>query len=113
MVQSKADEDRACFCFFRLRKKSGDHYLIIVSWLAIVILRLTLWLHANPGGWQFSYRYGMILLPWMFLILLINGKRRSSLLEVALFLLSVGLTLLRLVCFFGLTTSDLTSNLEN
>jgi hypothetical protein len=79
------------FLLFRFRKKSGDRYLIIVSWIAIVILTLALWLHANPGGWQFSYRYGMILLPWMFLILLINGKRRSSLLEAALFLLSVAI----------------------
>jgi hypothetical protein len=43
---------------------------MVASWLAIVVLTLALWLHANPGGWQFSYRYGMILLPWMFLILL-------------------------------------------
>ena len=42
-----------------------------------------------PGGWQFSYRYGMILLPWMFLILLANGKDKISKLEAVLFMLSV------------------------
>lgn len=29
--------------------------------------------HGNPGGWQFSYRYATILLPWMFLLLAVNG----------------------------------------
>jgi len=29
---------------------------------------VVLWCHGNPGGWQFSYRYAMILLPWFFLI---------------------------------------------
>jgi hypothetical protein len=56
-----------------------------------VVLTLTLWLHANPGGWQFSYRYGMILLPWMFLILLHNGKKQASILEGALFTISVAI----------------------
>jgi hypothetical protein len=65
--------------------------LIVVSWIAIVVLTLALWLHANPGGWQFSYRYGMILLPWMFLILLNNGKKQASILEAALFLISVAI----------------------
>lgn len=64
-----------------------------------MILTLALWLHANPGGWQFSYCYGMILLPWMSLILLINGKRRGSLLEVALFLLSVAINALATYLF--------------
>ncbi len=68
-----------------------NHSLIVVSWIAIVVLTFALWLHANPGGWQFSYRYGMILLPWMFLILLNNGKKHLSLLETALFVISVAI----------------------
>ena len=75
------------FRFRGVRNRS----LIMVSWIAIVVLTLALWLHANPGGWQFSYRYGMILLPWMFLILLNNGKKQASKLEVALFLISVAI----------------------
>lgn len=74
---------------FRIRKGVRDHSIVVISWIAIVILTLTLWLHANPGGWQFSYRYGMILLPWMFLILLVQGKERISKLEAGLFMLSV------------------------
>ena len=76
---------------FRFRKGLRDRSLFIASWIAVLALTLVLWLHANPGGWQFSYRYGMILLPWMFLILLLNGKSRSSLLETGLFLLSVAI----------------------
>lgn len=76
---------------FRFRKGLRDKSLIVVSWIAVVVLTLTLWLHANPGGWQFSYRYGMILLPWMFLILLHNGKKQASSLEAALFIVSVAI----------------------
>ncbi len=76
---------------FRFRRGLRERSLIVVSWIAIGVLTLVLWLHANPGGWQFSYRYGMILLPWMFLILLKNGKRQVSLLEAALFVISVAI----------------------
>ena len=76
---------------FRLGRNLRDLGLVIASWVAIVVLTFALWLHANPGGWQFSYRYGMILLPWMFLILLNNGKSRSSRLEVMLFGISVAI----------------------
>lgn len=76
---------------FQFHRGLQDHSLIVVSWIAIVVLTLALWLHANPGGWQFSYRYGMILLPWMFLILLNNGKKQTSILEAALFMISVAI----------------------
>ena len=76
---------------FRFKKRLNDWALVAASWLAIFILTLALWLHANPGGWQFSYRYGMILLPWMFLILLSNGKSKVSYPEGALFLVSVAI----------------------
>jgi hypothetical protein len=33
-----------------------------ISWLTIVALVFVLWTHGNTGGWQFSHRYGMILL---------------------------------------------------
>src|SRR5436190_23608540 len=34
-------------------------------WLIIGAIMFVLWCHGNPGGWQFSYRYAMVLLPWM------------------------------------------------
>ncbi len=47
--------------------------------------------HGNPGGWQFSYRYATILLPWMFLLLAGNGPAKLSLIEVSLFAASVAI----------------------
>jgi hypothetical protein len=47
--------------------------------------------HGNPGGWQFSYRYATILLPWMFLLLTGNGLAKLSFIEVSLFAASVAI----------------------
>lgn len=79
------------FLFLLFRQGVRDHTMAIAAWVAIAVLTLALWLHANPGGWQFSYRYGMILLPWMFLILLDNGGQKTSAVEVILFVLSVAI----------------------
>jgi hypothetical protein len=73
------------------RRKLRDRPMVIASWIAIISLTLVLWLHGNPGGWQVSYRYAMILLPWMFLVLLDNGRARTSLAEMMLFVLSVSI----------------------
>jgi|KBSMisStaDraftv2_1062788.scaffolds.fasta_scaffold92334_3 hypothetical protein len=61
------------------------------AWLAIGVLTFALWCHGNPGGWQFSYRYAMILLPWMFLLLVSNGPRTWSKMEAILFLISIAI----------------------
>ncbi len=60
-----------------------------VCWIVIAMLTLVLWTHGNPGGWQFSYRYAIILLPWMFLLLVGNGPANISAIEVSLFAVSV------------------------
>ena len=39
----------------------------------------------------FSYRYAMILLPWMFLLLVGNGPRRVSATEAVLFAVSIAI----------------------
>jgi len=52
--------------FLFLLFRNGGKYKVI-CWIAIGLLTFILWCHGNPGGWQFSYRYAMILLPWMFL----------------------------------------------
>jgi hypothetical protein len=72
---------------FLLFREGGKHRL--ACWLAILGLTLVLWFHGNPGGWQYSYRYAMILLPWMFLLLVENGPRRLTATETGIFLVSV------------------------
>jgi hypothetical protein len=74
--------------FLFLLFREGGKYKI-ASWIAIGLLTGALWCHGNPGGWQFSYRYGMILLPWMFLLLAGNGPAKVSVNEIVLFALSV------------------------
>jgi hypothetical protein len=74
--------------FLCLLFRQGGRYRI-VAWIAISVLTLVLWLHGNPGSWQFSYRYAMILLPWMFLLLTGNGRPNISLPEIFLFSVSV------------------------
>lgn len=76
--------------FLCLLFRQGGRYRII-SWVAISVLTLVLWLHGNPGSWQFSYRYAMILLPWMFLLLTGNGRPKISLPEIFLFGVSVAI----------------------
>ena len=76
------------FLFFLFRE--GGKYKAI-SWIAIGVLTFALWCHGNPGGWQFSYRYGMILLPWMFLLLLGNGPLKASTNEGVLLAVSIAI----------------------
>jgi len=65
-----------------------------VCWTVILLLTLVLWMHGNPGGWQFSYRYTIILLPWMFLLIAGNGPPKISLVEISLFVVSVAINAL-------------------
>jgi hypothetical protein len=76
--------------FLCLLFRRGGQYKM-VAWIAISVLTLVLWLHGNPGSWQFSYRYAMILLPWMFLLLTGNGPAKISVPEISLFTVSVAI----------------------
>lgn len=77
------------FLIYLFRIGARDATLKTLSWCAIGILTLVLWCHGNPGGWQFSYRYAMELLPWMFLILLESSPRRVRLLEIILLIAAI------------------------
>ncbi len=70
--------------------RAGGKYRAI-SWIAIGMVTFVLWCHGNPGGWQFSYRYAMILLPWMFLLLTGNGPPRITVTETSLFVVSLAI----------------------
>jgi hypothetical protein len=74
---------------FLLFREGGKYRL--VSWLMIGALTFVLWYHGNPGGWQFSYRYATVLLPWMFLLISGNGPKKLSATEVGLFVVSVAI----------------------
>ena len=74
--------------FLFLLFREGGRYKM-VAWIAIGLLTLVLWCHGNPGGWQSSNRYAIILRPWMFLLLAGNGPAKISAIEISLFAVSV------------------------
>lgn len=63
------------------------------AFIAISAMTVVLWMHGNSGGWQFGYRYWMVCLPWVFLILLENARQRLSFLEKALIAYSIAVNL--------------------
>ena len=63
--------------FLFLLFREGGRYKV-AAWTAIGLVTAVLWCHCNQGGWQYSYRYAMTLLPWMFLLLAGNGPRRLT-----------------------------------
>ena len=76
--------------FLFLVFRNGGKYRVI-CWMAIGLLTFILWCHGNPGGWQFAYRYAMVLLPWMFLLLTGNGPPTITVTEISLFAVSVAI----------------------
>lgn len=66
------------FIIFALRSGARDATLKCLSWCAILLLCTVLWMHGNSGGWQFGYRYAMVCLPWLFVILLESSPKRIS-----------------------------------
>jgi len=76
------------FLLFVFRRGSRDRTLKVCAWLAVLIMTLLLWMHGNSGGFQFGYRYAMILLPWVFVILLENAPKKISPLEYAAYVFS-------------------------
>ncbi|MEJ7847869.1 MAG: hypothetical protein WKF92_07280 [Pyrinomonadaceae bacterium] len=77
------------FLLFAVRFGSRDRMLKYTSWLSITILTFILWTHGNSGGWQFGYRYAMVLLPWLFVILLESAPKNITILEWTAFIFSV------------------------
>ncbi|HEY0426832.1 MAG TPA: hypothetical protein VGC76_03395 [Pyrinomonadaceae bacterium] len=71
------------FVLLTLRFGARDKILKYLAWLAIFLMTILLWMHGNSGGWQFGYRYAMVLLPFVFLILLENSPRKITPLEWA------------------------------
>lgn len=78
--------------FLFLLFREGGKYKV-AAWSAIGLLVSILWCHCSQGGYDFSTRYAIILLPWMFLILANNGKPNGKLSanEAALFTVSIAI----------------------
>lgn len=76
------------FLLFIFRFGAKDKVLKYSSWAAILLLTFLLWIHGNSGGWQFGYRYAMILLPWIFVILLESSPRKITNWEWAIYIFS-------------------------
>jgi hypothetical protein len=79
--------------FLALIFREGGRYRR-VCWIVILVLTLVLCMQANPEGWQFAYRYAIILLPWMFLLIAGNGPAKISAIEMSLFVVSVAINAL-------------------
>jgi hypothetical protein len=77
------------FLFYLFRFGARDRALKYSAWAAIAILTLLLWTHGNPGGWQFSYRYSMVLLPWILVVLLENAREKISPIEWFVYVFSI------------------------
>jgi hypothetical protein len=76
--------------FLFLLFREGGRFKTAI-WLIMGAVMFVLWCHGNPGGWQFSYRYAVVLIPWMFLLLVENGPVKISAIECALFSVSVAI----------------------
>jgi hypothetical protein len=77
------------FLFLLARSGARDRVLKYTAWLAISLLTLLLWSHGNSGGWQFGYRYAIVLLPWAFVILLENSPKKITVIEWAVYGFSI------------------------
>lgn len=81
------------FLLLLLRMGARDGTVKLASWLAIIVMTFVLWMHGNAGGYQFGYRYAMVLLPWAFIILLESAPRRITKLEWGLYSFSIAANL--------------------
>jgi hypothetical protein len=63
----------------------------IAAWIAIVLLTLCFWCHGNVGGWQFSYRAAIVLLPWFFLLILETDRGTTPKWQIALLVISIAI----------------------
>lgn len=76
------------FLLFAFRRGARDRLLKWCAWVAILLMTVLLWTHGNSGGWQFGYRYWMVCLPWMYVILLETAPKRISRLEWGVYVFS-------------------------
>lgn len=76
------------FILLAFRTGARDKVLKYSAWAAIAVMTILLWMHGNSGGWQFGYRYWMVCLPWLFIILLETSPKKISPLQWTAYLVS-------------------------
>ncbi len=76
------------FLLFAFRSGARDKALKYLSWAAVLIICIVLWMHGNSGGWQFGYRYAIAILPFLFVILLESSPKKITPLEWAAYIFS-------------------------
>jgi hypothetical protein len=81
------------FLLYLVRFGGRDRVLKYAAWAAIIVLTLLLWTHGNAGGWQFGYRYAMVLLPWAYVIMLESAPAKLSPLEWTAYIASIAINL--------------------
>lgn len=74
------------FMLFAARFGARDRALKYLSWAAILVICIILWMHGNSGGWQFGYRYAIACLPWLFVIMLESSPQKISPIEWAAYI---------------------------
>ncbi len=87
------------FLLLLFRRGVCDKVLALGAWTAIFILTILLWMHGNSGGWQFGYRYAMVLLPWIFVILLENNSKKITLFEAITCIFSIFINIYSIYLF--------------
>lgn len=88
------------FLFLIFNWKANDIRIKVISWISIVILTFSLWIHGNTGAYQYGYRYGMILLPWFLLLLLEGNNSKMKIFELPLFVVSFYINLAAVYSFY-------------
>jgi len=77
------------FLFLLLRMGAKDGGVKLAAWLSIIVMTFVLWMHGNAGGYQFSYRYAMVLLPWTYIILLESAPQKIAIPEWCIYIFSI------------------------
>jgi hypothetical protein len=91
------------FLLLLLRRPRGSRLRSDLSVVTLVALTLALWLHGNAGGWQFSYRYAMILLPWFLLLFIEWLPHRLTKVELGFWAMSLAINLYATYLFMWTT----------
>jgi len=88
------------FVLLAFRRGARDKILKYAAWTAIIVLTFLLWMHGNSGGWQFGYRYWIVGLPWLFVILLENSPEEITPVEWITYIISFVLNAYATYLFF-------------